>query len=809
MKIKFALLCALAVCAFPARAFAQVPAFSHVFVIVLENEESSSVIGNPAAPYFNQLASQYGLAANAYGETHPSLPNYMALTSGTLPFTTDCVGCVTSNPSIADQLEAAGRSWTAYFENFPGGCGALDSGLYAAKHNPFAHYANIASNPARCAAHMTDFTRFSTDLAANTLPNYVWITPNLCNDMHDCPVSTGDAWLQSVVPQILSSPAFSNSVLVITFDEGTTPINGGGQIPLLIASSATPRGFVSQRVVNHYSILRTIEDAWSLAPLGQAAQATAMTDFFGSEGGGSGPAAAEQVLYAADATAVGSAWTKTADGTAAGGMKLSNADRGADIVAAPLANPASYAEASFTAAPGTRYRVWLRMHAQGDSKWNDSVYVQFSDSVDAGGNPTYRIGTTSGYVVNLWTCSTCQSFGWGWQRNAYWLADAGDVWFPTGGTHRIRIQAREDGAEIDQIVISPSQFANAAPGPASADATVVPKPGSTPTPPPPAPPPASSSPYSGTPIFLPGTISASDFDLGGEGVAYHDTTPGNSGGAYRSTDVDLEPSTDGGYNVGWVAAGESLNFTVNVASAGVYTVTFRVASPGAGGTFHLEMNGANVTGPLTVPATGSWQTWQSVSRPITIGAGRQIARLVFDAVGASGSIGNFNTIRFATASAPSVSTPFSGTPIALPGTIEVEQFDNGGEGVAYHDTTAGNSGGVYRSTDVDIEPASGGGYDVGWMAAGEWLNYTVNIAAAGTYTMSFRVAALGAGGTFHVEVNGTNVTGSVSIPNTGDWQAWQTVSKTVTLPGGLQPMRIVLDTNGANAVGNLDSISVR
>jgi len=798
VTIKTLALCALSVVAIARPVFAQVPPFAHVVVIVFENEEASSVIGNPSAPYFNQLASQYGVAANAYAETHPSLPNYMALTSGTTPFTTDCVGCVTTNASIADQLEAAGRSWTAYLEDFPGGCGTTDSGLYAAKHNPFAHYANIASNSARCAVHMAPFSRFASDLAANTLADYVWITPNLCNDMHDCSIATGDAWLQDVAPGILSSPAFANSVLMVVFDEGTSDVNGGGQIPLIIASPWTPRGFVSTAAVNHYNVLRTIEDAWSLAPLGAAAQATAMAGFFSQPSTG----ATEQVMYASDATIVGSAWSKVADASAAGGIKLSNPDLGAAALAGPLANPASYVEASFTASAGTRYRVWLRMRAQGDSKWNDSVFVQFSDSVDAQGNALYRSGTSGGYAVNLWTCATCQSFGWGWQRNAYWLADSGDVWFPTGGAHTIRIQSREDGVDIDQIVISPSAYATNAPGPVSADATIVPKPG--PTPPPP--PPTGSSPFSGTPAAVPGTIAASDFDLGGDGVAYHDTTKGNDGGAYRQTDVDLQASTDDGYNVGWVAAGEWLNYTVSVASAGSYAVTFRVASPGTGGTFHLELNGVNVTGSLAVPNTGDWQAWTSVTRTVTLAAGTQIARLVFDAVGPGGSIGNFNAMRFVTASSSARSTPFSGTPIAVPGTIEAEQFDKGGEGVAYHDTTSGNSGGAFRGGDVDIEAASGGGYDVGWMAAGEWMNYTVNVAASGSYTLAFRVASLGAGGTFHVEANGVNVTGSVAIPDTGDWQAWQTVSKTATLTAGAQTLRVVLDTNGANAVGNLDSI---
>ena len=137
-----------------------------------------------------------------------------------------------------------------------------------------------------------------------------------------------------------------------------------------------------------------------------------------------------------------------------------------------------------------------------------------------------------------------------------------------------------------------------------------------------------------------------------------------------------------------------------------------------------------------------------------------------DSVGPGNAVGNINAVRFTAASGP---TPFGGTPIPLPGRVQAENFDNGGEGVAYHDESAGNNGGAYRSTDVDIETTAGG-YDVGWVASGEWLNYSVSVASAGHYTISFRVASFGAGGTFHLEMNGVDVTGPLTIPDTGDWQ---------------------------------------
>src|SRR5262245_25893993 len=118
--------------------------------------------------------------------------------------------------------------------------------------------------------------------------------------------------------------------------------------------------------------------------------------------------------------------------------------------------------------------------------------------------------------------------------------------------------------------------------------------------------------------------------------------------------------------------------------------------------------------------------------------------------------------------------PYSGTPSPLPGTVQAEDFDNGGENSGYHDTTSVNSGGAYRPTSVDLESSSEGFYDVGWISPGEWLLYTVNVATAGSYVLEARVAANGQGGTFRVDFSGTDATGALTIPNTGGWQAWTT-----------------------------------
>jgi hypothetical protein len=308
---------------------------------------------------------------------------------------------------------------------------------------------------------------------------------------------------------------------------------------------------------------------------------------------------------------------------------------------------------------------------------------------------------------------------------------------------------------------------------------------------------AAPTPYSGTAVAVPATIPAANYDTGGESVAYHDTTSGNSGGAYRQDNVDIEASSEGGYDVGWIAAGEWLNYGVTVATAGSYTAQIRVASPG-GGTLHIGFNAnSNVWKAVTVPATGGWQAWTTVSVPVTLGTGGQLMTLLFDTNGF-----NVSYVKVVSASGGGTATsgagPYSGTPSALPGTLPAANFDNGGEGVAYHDTTAGNTGGAYRSTDVDIQASTEGGYDIGWTAAGEWLNYTVNVTSGGSYTAQLRVASPG-GGTLHLGFNtASNVWATVAVPATGGWQTWTTVSVPVTLGAGVQQITVLFDTGSTN-----------
>jgi hypothetical protein len=274
----------------PPPAPAGVPAFSHVFVIVLENNEYSNIIGSSSAPYINSLANTYGLATNYYAASHPSLPNYLALTAGsTFGITSDCTTCYVNSTNIADQVEGSGRTWKAYMQDMPSPCYTGASyGNYAMKHDPFMYYNDIRNNAARCAAHVVPFTQFSTDMNSGNVPNFVWITPNMCNDMHDCSVSTGDNWLRSVVPSITGSAAFRNGgALFITFDEGSSSggccgDTSGGRVSTLVISPRSISGYRSAIAENHYGLLRTIEDAFRLSHLNAAGWAAnvALREYF-------------------------------------------------------------------------------------------------------------------------------------------------------------------------------------------------------------------------------------------------------------------------------------------------------------------------------------------------------------------------------------------------------------------------------------------------------------------------------------------------------------------------------------------------
>lgn len=730
------------------------------------------------------------------------------------------------------------------------------------------------------------------------------------------------------------------------------------------------------------------------------------------------------VLHSSDVGIVAGAWSKVPSSTAAGGEMLTTADAGWSSTSTPVAAAEHYFEATFDAAAGTTYQLWLRMRGAGDSKWNESVWVQFDRAVTSDGAPLWRIGSSSALLVNLEDCYACGISGWGWQNTAYWLADSGRVRFASSGPQTIRVQVREDGVSIDQIVLSPATWLSSAPGSLKNDTTIVPKPSTSPTvtlvrhpylqqvtadsavvvwatrengiarvqvasggetvviPAQSREVPAAVTgmgfPYyqheatltslrpaatytytpsvdgidvSGGDAFNTAPASGSgavtfiafgdsgvgsaeqhqlsahmtgerfDFALHTGDVTYGVSTGIGGGGypqlhawffdVYRSwlrsrplypsignhdnevnaaapyrdvfvlptngasasfpehseryysfdygpahvvvldTEMAFQNTTRRAAQVQWLeadlaattqpwkiavfhrspysAGGEhGSDFAVRTAFGPVFdryhvdlvlsghehdyerSIPIRETADG-GPTVYVVAGGGGA--PL-YPAATAWWTATSRSAHHYVRGEIDGCRLTLAAIGLDGSAFDASVIDKCAAPPPPPPTPsttaYGGTPALLPGIIQAEHFDEGGQGIAYSDTTAGNSGGRLRPTDVDIQSTvdAGGGYNVGWIKPGEWLTYSVNVAQSRDYVVSARVASSGAGGTFHIEVDGVDVTGPLTIPNTGSYQKWTSISKGgVRLAAGARIVRIVFDASGpAGAFGNLNYV---
>jgi phospholipase C len=292
--------------------------FQHVFVIMMENTSYTSLIGNSNAPFINSTAKKFGFAKSYFGVAHPSQPNYIAATSGSTNGVADDNDTTIDVPNIVDQLETHGRTWKGYMQSLSLCNGnllahACGNQLYERKHNPFVSYKDVQMNPARM-ANIVDFSQFSTDLAHNKVPNYSWISPDQCNDMHGrastpsdpCDfsqvqslIATGDAFLKSTVKAITNSQAWqnSNSAIFITWDESDFPFAdtsgccdanpGGGHVVTLVLLSENETARTSSVAYNHYSMLSTVEGAWNLGCLAftcDTANVTPMTDLVNQNG---------------------------------------------------------------------------------------------------------------------------------------------------------------------------------------------------------------------------------------------------------------------------------------------------------------------------------------------------------------------------------------------------------------------------------------------------------------------------------------------------------------------------------------------
>jgi hypothetical protein len=247
--------------------------FQHVIWIIMENTSYSGIIGSSDAPYLNKLARQCGVAANFSAESHPSLPNYVAMTSGSTQGISDD-GDPSQHPlSVPSIFSQLGSGWRALDESMPSNCDLNDGSSYAVRHNPAVYYTNIRS---QCA-------RQDVPLAAkpNLSARFTLITPNLCHDMHDCSTSSGDTWLAGFVPKILGSRVYRKqpTAVFITWDEGEG--GGGNHIATLVLSRYTRPHTVSNKSFSHYSMLRTTEELLGIkARLGQAATAADMRGAF-------------------------------------------------------------------------------------------------------------------------------------------------------------------------------------------------------------------------------------------------------------------------------------------------------------------------------------------------------------------------------------------------------------------------------------------------------------------------------------------------------------------------------------------------
>jgi hypothetical protein len=260
------------------------PQFAHVVLVVEENHSYSEVIGNSAMPYLNSLASQYGQATQYFANGHPSIPNYLMLTTGEMETFDDEFSGTISDDNVVREFVKAGKSWKSYAESLPSvGYIGGDTGLYLRHHNPFTYLTDVQQSSTQM-ANLVPFTQFASDLSSGNLPEYSFIAPNIMDDAHTGTLAQADAWLRANIAPLIADPTFQTSgLLIITFDEGdiTDLSHGGGQVATVIVSSSAKRGFQTQMVYQHQSTLRLIMESAGVVNFpGMSAAAPDMAEFF-------------------------------------------------------------------------------------------------------------------------------------------------------------------------------------------------------------------------------------------------------------------------------------------------------------------------------------------------------------------------------------------------------------------------------------------------------------------------------------------------------------------------------------------------
>ncbi|HEX7556195.1 MAG TPA: alkaline phosphatase family protein [Leptolinea sp.] len=256
-----------------------IPTFKNIVMILFENREFGFVIGNSQMPNYNRLAKENALLTQEFAIMHPSLPNYLALIGGdTFGITSGCENCFISAHTLVDDIEAAGMTWKTYQEDFPRPCFLGSTDKYAQNHNPFIYFDSIRLDKDRCNSHIVNLKELPNDLQSGSLPNFVFIMPNLCNSAHDCDLKTADTWLGPWIDQLQAYPGMNeDGLIILTWDEGQGEHGccgiepAGGRVATVFISDKVKPGVQDKTPYTHYSILKTISAAWGLPQIGKAA----------------------------------------------------------------------------------------------------------------------------------------------------------------------------------------------------------------------------------------------------------------------------------------------------------------------------------------------------------------------------------------------------------------------------------------------------------------------------------------------------------------------------------------------------------